>query len=103
MRLTKIRRRKTEAASTGPLAPPEYRPCDEAQAITRPFSPLIGEMLALYCHTRPIGALSQSEACPEEYRVTARQIIQHILEGWTNQTGGQGTIDDLLLEPRHRS
>lgn len=79
---TKTLRRKTEGASTEPLALPEYRPCDEAQAVTRPFSPLIGEMLALYCHTRPIGAVPQSETCPEEYCVTARQVIQHILEAY---------------------
>ncbi|MEU4498117.1 hypothetical protein AB0F96_32980 [Streptomyces sp. NPDC023998] len=78
----------------------EYRACDELGAITRPFSPLVGELLALYCHTRPIGALSQTEDCRDEYQMTARSIIHHILEGWQNQTGGRGTIDDLLLQPR---
>ncbi|MFD5064814.1 hypothetical protein [Streptomyces sp. NPDC058394] len=80
--------------------PGEYRACDELGAIARPFSPLIGEMLALYCHTRPIGALSQTEDCRDEYQMTARSIIHHILEGWQNQTDGRGTIDDLLLQPR---
>ncbi|WP_330481448.1 hypothetical protein [Streptomyces sp. NBC_00724] len=80
--------------------PGEYRACDELGAIARPFSPLIGEMLALYCHTRPIGALSQTEDCRDEYQMTARSIIHHILEGWQNQTDGHGTIDDLLLQPR---
>ncbi|MET7563702.1 hypothetical protein ABZS95_26410 [Streptomyces sp. NPDC005479] len=80
--------------------PSEYRACDELGAIARPFSPLIGEMLALYCHTRPIGALSQTEDCRDEYQMTARSIIHHILEGWQNQTDGRGTIDDLLLQPR---
>ncbi|MCX5317953.1 hypothetical protein [Streptomyces sp. NBC_00154] len=80
--------------------PGEYRACDELGAIARPFSPLIGEMLALYCHTRPIGALSQTEDCRDEYQMTARSIIHHILEGWQNQTAGRGTIDDLLLQPR---
>ncbi|WP_351233340.1 hypothetical protein [Streptomyces sp. NPDC002133] len=78
----------------------EYRACDEIGAITRPFSPLVGELLAVYCHTRPIGAFSQTEHCRDEYQMTARQIIHHILEGWQNQTGGRGTIDDLLLRPR---
>lgn len=100
---TKIRRRKTSVAPAAHPAPPEYRRCGEARAIARQFSPLISEMLALYCHTRPIGALSQSGNCPDEYRVTARQIIQRLLEGWINQTWGHGTIDDLLPEPRHRS
>jgi hypothetical protein len=83
--------------------PGEYRACDELGAIARPFSPLIGEMLALYCHTRPIGALSQTEDCRDEYQMTARSIIHHILEGWQNQTDGHGTIDDLLLQPRNTS
>ncbi|MFG2775279.1 hypothetical protein [Streptomyces sp. NPDC048350] len=103
MLLRKVRRRKTGEVSAVCPAHSEYRRCDEVEAITRPFSPLVSEMLALYCHTRLIGALSQSETCPDEYRMTARQVIHHILEGWTNQTGGRGTIDDLLLEPRHRS
>ncbi|MDQ0847642.1 hypothetical protein [Streptomyces sp. V1I6] len=75
--------------------PGDYRACDELGAITRPFSPLVGELLALYCHTRPIGALSQTEDCRDEYQMTARSIIHHILEGWRNQTDGRGTIDDL--------
>jgi hypothetical protein len=79
--------------------PGDYRACDELGAITRPFSPLVGELLALYCHTRPIGALSQTEDCRDEYQMTARSIIHHILEGWRNQTDGRGTIDDLLLTP----
>lgn len=37
--------------------------------------------------------------CAEEYRLIARAVIHHILEGWQNQTGGRGTIDDLLLQP----
>lgn len=91
-----------KAAPAPPVAamPGDYRACDELGAITRPFSPLVGELLALYCHTRPIGALSQTEDCREEYQMTARSVIHHILEGWQNQTGGRGTIDDLLLQPR---
>ncbi|MFE5108360.1 hypothetical protein [Streptomyces sp. NPDC056663] len=80
--------------------PSEYRACDELGAIARPFSPLIREMLALYCHTRPIGGLSQTERCRDEYQTTTRSIIHHILEGWQNQTDGRGRIDDLLLQPR---
>ncbi|MER6610789.1 hypothetical protein ABT282_34065 [Streptomyces sp. NPDC000927] len=80
--------------------PGEYRACDEASLIARPFSPLVGEMVALYCHARTIGALSQDEDCCDEYRMTARAIIHHILVGWENQTAGRGTIDDLLLQPR---
>jgi hypothetical protein len=78
----------------------DYRACDDLGAITQPFSPLVGELLALYCHTRPLGTLSQNEDCRDEYQMTARSIIHHILEGWQNQTDGRGTIDDLLLQPR---
>lgn len=93
--------RKAAPAPAVAAMPGDYRACDELGAITRPFSPLVGELLALYCHTRPIGALSQTEDCRDEYQMTARSIIHHILEGWQNQTGGRGTIDDLLLQPRH--
>ncbi|MFC9608001.1 hypothetical protein ACFTTN_31715 [Streptomyces niveus] len=90
---------------TAPTPPPVATPtnpraCGELDSLPRPFSPLIAEMMALYCHTRPIGALSQSEQCAEEYRLVARSVVHHILEGWQNQTDGRGTIDDLLLEPR---
>ncbi|WP_329583532.1 hypothetical protein [Streptomyces sp. NBC_01361] len=77
-----------------PLPPP--RACDELGDITEPFSPLVGELLALYCHTRPITELSRSERCPEEYQLLARQVIQRLLDGWTAQSRGAGTLDDLL-------
>lgn len=92
--------RKSASVPAAAAMPGDYRACDELGAITRPFSPLVGELLALYCHTRPIGALSQTEDCRDEYQMTARSIIHHILEGWQNQTDGRGTIDDLLLTPR---
>ncbi|MET7714855.1 hypothetical protein [Streptomyces sp. NPDC005407] len=92
--------RKADHAPAAAATQGDYRACDELGAITRPFSPLVGELLALYCHTRPIGALSQTENCRGEYQMTARSIIHHILEGWQNQTDGRGTIDDLLIQPR---
>lgn len=96
-----FRFRKTATVrSTAPTAPSTVRACGELDSLPLPFSPLIAEMMALYCHTRPIGALSQSEQCAEEYRLVARSVIHHILEGWQNQTDGRGTIDDLLLERR---
>ncbi|MFD5425609.1 hypothetical protein [Streptomyces sp. NPDC127084] len=99
MLLTRLFRKSAPASAAG-IVPREHRACDELGAITRPFSPLIAELLALYCHTRPIGALSQAENCRDEYQMTARQIVHHLLEGWQNQTGGRGTIDDLLILPR---
>lgn len=80
---------------------PQPRACDELGALAEPFSPLIGELLALYSHTRPIGLLSQQEDCCDEYQLVARSLIHHILEGWQNQTEGRGTIEDLLLQRRH--
>jgi hypothetical protein len=90
--------RSTPAPTPAPVD--AHRPCDELGAIATPFSPLIGELLALYCHTRPLGALSQDESCPQEYQLIARSVIHHVIEGWQNQTGGRGTIEDLLLQPR---
>lgn len=88
-------------AAPAPFPAGTHRPCDELGAIAQPFSPLVGELLALYCHTRPLGALSQDESCVQEYQLIARSVIHHILEGWQNQTGGRGTIEDLLLQRRH--
>lgn len=90
--------RSTEAPA--PFPADAHRSCDELGAIAQPFSPLVGELLALYCHTRPLGALSQDESCAQEYQLIARSVIHHILEGWQNQTAGRGTIDDLLLQTR---
>lgn len=92
--------RKTTTTTTAPAPAPTVRACNNLDSLPLPFSPLIAEMMALYCHTRPIGALSQAEQCTEEYRLVARSVVHHILEGWQNQTDGRGTIDDLLLEPR---
>ncbi|MFF3159327.1 hypothetical protein [Streptomyces sp. NPDC057910] len=89
----------TPAAVPLPVCVPAE--CDALRAIPELHSPLIAELMAIYCHTRPIGALSQSERCVNEYQMTARSIITHLLEGWANQTDGQGTIDDLLLAPRN--
>ncbi|MFI5688391.1 hypothetical protein [Streptomyces sp. NPDC051636] len=63
------------------------------------FSLLIAEMMATYCHTKNLAGLAQYERCPAEYQLVARSIVQHVLEGWQNQTGGRGTIEDLLLGP----
>lgn len=87
-------------AATGQAAYGTAPACTDLNAMPRLFSPLIAEMMALYCHTRQIGALSQDEHCPDEYQLAARSIIHHILEGWQNQTDGLGSIDQLLLEPR---
>ncbi|MGW4784867.1 hypothetical protein [Streptomyces sp. NPDC004230] len=74
--------------------------CDDMTPLPRLFSPLIAEMMAAYCHTKHLAGLAQGERCTDEYQLVARSMIQHVLEGWQNQTGGRGTIEDLLLGPR---
>ncbi len=84
-----------------PAPAPIHQPaCAQLATMPRPRTPLIAEMLALYCHTRPIGALAGQEQSAEDYRMIARSVIHHIVEGWQQQTGGRGTVDDLLLIPR---
>ncbi|MFF7764184.1 hypothetical protein [Streptomyces griseorubiginosus] len=74
--------------------------CADMRPLPELFSPLIAEMMAAYCHTKHLAGLAQDERCPAEYQLVARSIVQHVLEGWQNQTGGRGTIEDLLLGPR---
>ncbi|MFJ5035643.1 hypothetical protein ACIQB5_48370 [Streptomyces sp. NPDC088560] len=62
-------------------------------------SPLVTELIALQAHTRHLGWLSAREQRPDEYRHLARLVLQHILEGWHAQTGGQGRLEDLLAYP----
>lgn len=81
-------------------AQPHQSACTDLDTAARPHTPLIAEMLALYRHTRPIGTLAGQEQSAEEYRLIARSVIHHIYEGWQQQTGGRGSIDDLLLLPR---
>ncbi|MFF3277187.1 hypothetical protein ACFYWU_40655 [Streptomyces chrestomyceticus] len=78
-----------------------HRPaCEDLATADLPHTPLIAEMLALYCHTRPLATLAGQEQSAEEYRMIARSVIHHLYEGWQQQTGGRGRIDDLLLIPR---
>ncbi|EPH45354.1 hypothetical protein STRAU_1619 [Streptomyces aurantiacus JA 4570] len=74
--------------------------CADLTALPRLFSPLIAELMGAFCHTRRLAALAQDEQCTAEYQMAARSVIHHVLEGWQHQTGGHGTIDDLLLQPR---
>ncbi|MER6734654.1 hypothetical protein [Streptomyces puniciscabiei] len=73
--------------------------CADMRPLPQLFSPLIAEMMATYCHTKHLAGLAQDEQCAAEYQLVARSIVQHVLEGWQNQTGGRGTIDDLLIGP----
>ncbi|MBT2446036.1 hypothetical protein J7F03_02815 [Streptomyces sp. ISL-43] len=64
------------------------------------FNPLITELLAVHSHTRHLPALAEQTPSPEEFRLVARAILASVLEAWSRQTDGEGTVDDLLLEPR---
>ncbi|HBF84945.1 MAG TPA: hypothetical protein DD420_34965 [Streptomyces sp.] len=75
--------------------------CQEVEAITAPFSPLIGELLALYCHGRLLSVLAGNDNSPQEFRLLARQIIQQLLDAWLLQKPG-GTVEDLVLGLRPR-
>ncbi|MGW0647283.1 hypothetical protein ACWD4T_00510 [Streptomyces umbrinus] len=99
MRLRPLRPRKpaTPVVPAPACVPPA---CADLDAMPELFAPLVAELMGAFCHTRQLGALAQNELCPAEYQMVARSIVQHVLEGWTHQTGGRGSIDDLLLESR---
>lgn len=99
MRFLRFRRTR-RPATPAPIPAPEFpASCADMQPLPKLFSPLIAEMMATYCHTKHLAGLAQDERCPAEYQLVARSIVQHVLEGWHNQTGGRGTIEDLLLGP----
>lgn len=101
MRLFRFRRTPRPAAPA-PVPAPDCVPtgaCADMRPLPKLFSPLIAEMMATYCHTKHLAGLAQDERCAAEYQLVARSIVQHVLEGWQNQTGGRGTIEDLLLGP----
>ncbi|MFJ3310912.1 hypothetical protein ACIPSA_49885 [Streptomyces sp. NPDC086549] len=100
MRLFRLRR-TPRPATAAPNPAPDCFPaaCADMRPLPKLFSPLIAEMMATYCHTKHLAGLAQDERCPAEYQLVARSIVQHVLEGWQNQTGGRGTIEDLLLGP----
>jgi len=73
--------------------------CADLDDMPLPFSPLITELLAVNVHTRQLIRLAQQERCPEEFRLAAHAVLKHILEAWAHQTGGRGSIEDLLMDP----
>lgn len=101
MRFLRFRRTRRPATPPSTTPEPEFpASCADMRPLPKLFSPLIAEMMATYCHTKHLASLAQDERCPAEYQLVARSIVQHVLEGWQNQTGGCGTIEDLLLGPR---
>ncbi|MFZ3562866.1 hypothetical protein ACOKM5_43825 [Streptomyces sp. BH097] len=53
-------------------------------------------MTALRAHSRHLGWLGEREQCPEQFQQLARSVVDDLLEGWRAQTGGQGSLDDLI-------
>lgn len=87
---------------TGSAAAPveEQHACAELDSMPLPFSPLISEMLAMHAHTRQVGWLAERESCRDEFQLAARAVIYQLQQAWEHQTGGRGTIDDLLVPSR---
>jgi hypothetical protein len=98
-RLFGIRRRRNHQPLQGLRPAPASAPtaCGGLKPLPEPHSPLVAEMMNLYGHSRHLAGLSKAERCPAEYLLVARSVVQHIAEGWQNQTDGCGTIEDLLL------
>ncbi|MEV3999074.1 hypothetical protein ACFYPK_28050 [Streptomyces halstedii] len=72
--------------------------CEELDAVTVQFSPLVGELLALYCHARLLQAVSEDDRCPQEYQLLAHRIIQQLFKAWVVQNPA-GTMEDLIAGP----
>lgn len=70
--------------------------CADLDAMPLPFSPLVTELLAVHVHTQKLTWLARQERCPEEFRLAAHAVLGHILEAWAHQTGGRGSIQNLL-------
>ncbi|WP_394426970.1 hypothetical protein [Streptomyces sp. SGAir0957] len=71
--------------------------CQDSAALPRMFPAPVAELMAAFCHTRGLPTLATNEACADEYRMVARSVIQHILEGWQELTQGHGTMGDLVI------
>ncbi|GAA3372119.1 hypothetical protein GCM10017744_102310 [Streptomyces antimycoticus] len=91
-RFTKSAARKSAPAAGTPHA------CT-ALDVPLPFSPLITELLAMHAHTRHLTWLAQRETCREEFQAAARSLVSELLRAWEHQTGGHGSIEDLLQAP----
>jgi hypothetical protein len=61
-----------------------------------PDTPLLTELRAIQSHSRHLGWLSAREHQPDEYQELAGAIVAQVLQGWRTQTGGLGTLEDLL-------
>lgn len=59
-------------------------------------SPLLAEMTAIHLHTAQLPYLATQEDQRDFYQHLARIQIRRLFTGWQQQTGGTGTIEDLL-------
>lgn len=62
-------------------------------------TPLLAELEALCDHARNLPWLGSREQRPEEYQRLAGIVVARLVEGWAEQTGGHGTLQDLLALP----
>ncbi|MFI0742358.1 hypothetical protein ACH4PU_30430 [Streptomyces sp. NPDC021100] len=94
-------RRFTQRTRPAPAAREAPHACAALDDIPlhRMFSPLITELLATRVHTGRLDRLASRESCPEEFRLVARPIITELLRAWAHQTGGRGSIEELLESP----
>ncbi|MEU5109658.1 hypothetical protein AB0H07_46750 [Streptomyces sp. NPDC021354] len=89
---------KRPVLKPAPAAAPHA--CEGLDGAVLPFSPLITELIAMNAHTRHLSWLAQREQCPDEFRTAAHALLSELLQAWKHQTGGCGSIDDLLHDPR---
>lgn len=76
--------------------------CAVAHGIDNGYdSPLLEEMTAIRLHTVQLHHLTAHEQHRETYQQMARIQIGHLLAGWQQQTGGEGSLEDLL--PRNHA
>lgn len=73
-------------------------PCTSLEAMPTAFSPLVTQLLAVHAHVRQINRLAEQEVHRAEFRLVARAVVSELLQAWEQQTGGHGTIDDLLVD-----
>ncbi|MEV6133651.1 hypothetical protein AB0M05_43775 [Streptomyces violaceusniger] len=91
--------RFTKSAASQPAPAADAPHACAALDVPLPFSPLITELLAMHAHTRHLTWLAQRETCREEFQAAARSLVGELLRAWEHQTGGRGSIDDLLQDP----
>lgn len=80
-------------------APPaEEWACAVLDPLPIPATPLAVELLAVRAHSNHLAHLSAREIRPAEFRLLARPILEQFQQAWLIQTGGRGTLAELLSD-----